>query len=198
MFRFVQLTSRSHHAHPNQPKPDCATLWLTKTEAAAYAKVGARLIWTPSTPATSSPSPSAKAKEYRLRAQDIDTWLTRTRMGTRQMSDLTKRIDLFKLRIALEDAKAERDNYLGLLVRETATKAGLACRFWKWRYRKSTASAQIPTRPGRQVADLVHHLPDMSRSPIRYAVQVGDSLAGLRPRHGGAGQRGYDHPRTRS
>jgi len=42
------------------------------------------------------------------------------------MSDLTKRIDLFKLRIALEDAKAERDNYLGLLVRETATKAGLA------------------------------------------------------------------------
>lgn len=42
------------------------------------------------------------------------------------MSELTRRIDDIKLKLDLEDAKAERDNYLGLLTRETKTKAGLA------------------------------------------------------------------------
>lgn len=42
------------------------------------------------------------------------------------MTDLRKRIDIMKLRLDLEDARAAADNFLDLLSRETQTKAGLA------------------------------------------------------------------------
>jgi len=59
---------------PNQTAPP--TLWLTKTEAAAYAKVGARLIQDAVNAGHLQAFAIGKGKEYRLRAQDIDTWLT--------------------------------------------------------------------------------------------------------------------------
>lgn len=53
------------------------TLWLTKTEAAAYAKIGPRLIQDAVNSGELPAYPIGKGKrDYRLRATDIDTWLT--------------------------------------------------------------------------------------------------------------------------
>jgi excisionase family DNA binding protein len=52
-----------------------STLWLTKTESAAYAKLGSRLIQNAVNAGELPAYRIGKGREYRLRAVDVDAWL---------------------------------------------------------------------------------------------------------------------------
>jgi excisionase family DNA binding protein len=52
-----------------------STEWLTKTESAAYAKIGPRLIQAAVSSGELPAYRIGKGGQYRLRAVDIDAWL---------------------------------------------------------------------------------------------------------------------------
>ena len=55
--------------------PAPPTLWLTKAESAAYAKIGPRLIQAAVSTGELPAYPLGNGSQYRLRAVDIDAWL---------------------------------------------------------------------------------------------------------------------------
>lgn len=64
---------------PTQTSPDQTvppTVWLTKAEAADYARISPRLIQNAVNAGDLQAFAIGRGKEYRLRATDIDTWLT--------------------------------------------------------------------------------------------------------------------------
>ncbi len=55
--------------------PPHGTLWLTKADAAKYAKIGPKLIANAGASGELPAYPIGTGREYRLRAIDIDQWL---------------------------------------------------------------------------------------------------------------------------
>lgn len=56
--------------------PTHGTLWLTKADAAKYAKIGPKLIANAVAAGELPAYPIGTGREYRLRAIDVDAWMT--------------------------------------------------------------------------------------------------------------------------